>query len=128
MTNAPAASSDEIKKASLRKQKCDYMKKWVAARPEQQLRVRERAKRQRLKRRDLIIKFKSVPCMDCHIQYPPYVMQFDHRDPAEKCFGLANRKVGSTNAAFLAEVAKCDIVCANCHAERTHKQRIAGLI
>lgn len=64
---------------------------------------------------------KAVPCMDCGVQYPYWVMQFDHRDPAEKIevvSKLAARRVGWIK--LEAEVAKCDVVCANCHAERTY--------
>ena len=32
---------------------------------------------------------KSKPCMDCGISYPPYVMDFDHRNPSKKKFGIA---------------------------------------
>lgn len=71
--------------------------------------------------RELINRAKSRSCMDCGIQYNPWVMHFDHRNPAEKVFTIGCG--GSLNAARLtAEMAKCDVVCANCHAERTHKQ------
>lgn len=67
---------------------------------------------------------KSKPCMDCGHQYPPYVMQFDHRDPATK-----RDQVRSSHMIpwMIEEIKRCDLVCANCHAERTHKQREAGL-
>ncbi len=65
---------------------------------------------------------KSVPCMDCGVRYPPYVMDFDHRVPADKLFSLSDlRRHGSWPKLFI-EVDKCDIVCSNCHRERTHGQ------
>ncbi len=32
----------------------------------------------------IINKAKNVPCLDCGILYPSYVMDFDHREPAKK--------------------------------------------
>lgn len=64
---------------------------------------------------------KDTPCLDCKIKYPFYVMQFDHRDGSTKSLTLG--AIGSRGAYSLtrvaAEIAKCDVVCANCHAERT---------
>lgn len=62
--------------------------------------------------------YKDVPCMDCNIQFPPYVMDFDHRDPDDKLFDLSKPR-RSDQIVFLAEINKCDIVCANCHRIRT---------
>lgn len=77
-------------------------------------------------RRQLVLEAKSRPCADCGIQYPYYVMDFDHRDGRLKEFSLhAVHRV--TKRAILREIAKCDVVCANCHRERTHQRRVAGL-
>ena len=62
---------------------------------------------------------KNKPCMDCGISYPYYVMDFDHRNPAEKSGNLA-RMGASPFEEIIAEIAKCDLVCANCHRERTY--------
>jgi hypothetical protein len=69
----------------------------------------------------LVRERKSVPCMDCGVSYPYYVMDFDHRDPATKEFNIS-RAVGHgySLARFVAELDKCDVVCANCHRERTY--------
>ena len=62
------------------------------------------------------------PCTDCDRTFPPYVMDFDHRDPLAKSFNLTNsRAMLMTRSALLAEIAKCDVVCSNCHAERTYR-------
>jgi len=45
-------------------------------------------------------------------------MQFDHVRGV-KSFGIGGR-VTSRVETLAAEIAKCDVVCANCHAERTH--------
>ena len=73
--------------------------------------------RQHKKKRAIIDSFKSVPCMDCGKTYPTYVMDFDHRDPSTKLFLVSQtpRRV----QVMLDEIAKCDVVCSNCHRERT---------
>ena len=77
-------------------------------------------------RRKIVIDAKSQPCADCGIQYPYYVMDFDHRDGALKVFPL-NSVHRISMKAVLCEIAKCDVVCANCHRERTHRRRVAAL-
>lgn len=50
-------------------------------------------------------------------------MDFDHRDPAEKSFNISTAiPSGKGYERVLVEAAKCDIVCANCHRERTWGQ------
>lgn len=67
----------------------------------------------------------DVPCVDCGRRFPPCVMQFDHRDPATKKFVISQSRTRS-HSTLLAEVAKCDIVCTNCHRDRTYKRRMAA--
>lgn len=72
---------------------------------------------------------RTVPCMDCGGIFPPYVMDFDHRDPKTKLFSLAAGKSLLKNRVLLeAEVAKCDVVCANCHRIRTAAQYATGIL
>lgn len=73
--------------------------------------------------RELIRQAKSRPCADCGVQYPFYVMDFDHRDDEHKLFEL-NSVARRTVKAILLEIAKCDVVCANCHRERTYRRVI----
>ena len=70
---------------------------------------------------------KEKPCVDCGNSFPHYVMQFDHIDPSSKKFALAT--IGSGTRSRLAlenEVAKCELVCANCHAVRTWERDHMG--
>lgn len=64
---------------------------------------------------------KNGPCTDCQIHYPYYVMQFDHVR-GKKRFNIAHAKSYSDKV-ILEEIAKCDLVCANCHAKRTYLRR-----
>ena len=81
----------------------------------------ERQRRKRLAIRQLLEELKSKPCMDCGMKYPTYVMEFDHRDASTKSFsvGRADDQTSSIRRLLL-EIAKCDLVCANCHRERTY--------
>ncbi len=71
------------------------------------------------KRLALIARLKMRPCADCGFQHNPWVMQFDHRDPSKKLHLVSHMSMNK----FEAEAAKCDVVCANCHSERTHTKR-----
>lgn len=73
--------------------------------------------------REIIREAKSVPCMDCEQTYPYYVMDFDHREGVDKIYNIG-RMGRRSKKALLAEIAKCDVVCANCHRERTHARAL----
>lgn len=66
---------------------------------------------------------RDVPCMDCGCRYPPAAMDFDHRDSASKRSAVSRMIGRAGTARILEEVAKCDIVCANCHRLRTFRRR-----
>lgn len=71
--------------------------------------------------RDYIRAAKDAPCTDCGVQYPWYVMDFDHLSDKEFNIGHAvKRKLSLTRVA--AEIAKCELVCSNCHRIRTHQR------
>ena len=65
----------------------------------------------------------KTPCVDCGINYPYYVMDFDHvrgqkhANVMELVSTLSKKKIDE-------EIAKCEIVCSNCHRIRTHMRRI----
>ena len=71
-----------------------------------------------------LIKSHGGECIDCGYTGPPYQFHFDHRDPSQKEFGLGTYKCGWDK--LYEESLKCDLVCALCHNERTHKQRCNG--
>lgn len=66
---------------------------------------------------------KNRPCQDCGVEYPSYVMDFDHRPDEDKSFNIgAMVSSRPSMELFLAEIAKCDVVCSNCHRIRTHNR------
>jgi hypothetical protein len=85
-------------------------------------------KRYREEYRAELDKLKDAPCVDCGERFPPCVMDFDHIDPSSKKFSLANAPVGLSWELVLSEVAKCDLVCANCHRIRTFLTRPRSLV
>jgi hypothetical protein len=67
---------------------------------------------------------QGKPCADCGRTYPPYVMEWDHLPGTEKALVLADvRRAAHAKERVLAEIAKCELVCANCHRERTFGRR-----
>lgn len=69
------------------------------------------------KKRDVVIAERAARgnvCMDCaHTDS----LQWHHRDPNEKKFAIGMSIIRSY-ADVYAELAKCDLVCPNCHAKR----------
>lgn len=79
-------------------------------------------KRQTIKNREVIWEEIQKPCTDCGL-VDPIVMEFDHRPSEEKKYDIG-RMVGNTYSleTLRAEIAKCDVVCANCHRCRTNSR------
>lgn len=67
---------------------------------------------------EIVIEAKSKPCTDCGTQYNWWQMQFDHL--RDKSFNISAMKQGKDR--ILLEIEKCEVVCANCHSDRTYKR------
>ena len=68
---------------------------------------------------------ESSVCVDCGHHYSYWNMQFDHLPQYIKSFNISNyRTVTQDLERIKAEIAKCDIVCGNCHSDRGHYRRI----
>lgn len=61
---------------------------------------------------------KEKPCIDCGIVYPHYIMDYDHK--YDKKYNVSRMVTCGSKEKILEEISKCDLVCANCHRERTH--------
>lgn len=83
---------------------------------------RDCVRRWKQRNRALLWELKKAPCGDCHESFPAECMDFDHRDPKTKLRDIS-RMVDRPSEEILAEIAKCDLVCANCHRTRTKKRR-----
>jgi hypothetical protein len=103
----------EYNRKHYKKNKIDYLKSANKAR-----------KKYRDKILDLISKLKDKPCADCDVKYIKEVMEFDHLDSKIKIDSISNMiSWGRSEEDILREVAKCDLVCANCHRIRTVNRR-----
>lgn len=79
----------------------------------------KRARRQK-EVREYVRSLKSVPCLDCGVSYPPYVMEFHHRNPTEKEHDMNRLANNGSYVTIDREAGKCDILCANCHRMREY--------
>lgn len=67
-------------------------------------------------------KLERGECFDCKHKVTMdnlLLFDFDHRDPSDKV-GNVSKLVYGARHKFYQEVAKCDLVCGDCHAKRTH--------
>jgi len=81
--------------------------------------------RQALRRREglkFIRSLKTGPCVDCGKHRQPCQLDFDHRAGETKHYSVS-KMTNLLPATVMAEVAKCDLVCALCHRIRTHERK-----
>jgi hypothetical protein len=81
-----------------------------------------RERKQRLNRERtqfLLAYFAAHPCADCG-ESDPIVLEFDHL--GDKAFDIGSGFTYRNWEAVLAEIAKCEVVCRNCHKRRTARR------
>ena len=84
--------------------------------------AKARAAIERPANRRIVATYLSThPCVDCG-EADPVVLEFDHRDPAEKANEVSRLIHASTPGKLLREIEKCDVRCGNCHRIRTAAQ------
>lgn len=103
-------------------QKAAARRHYLANRQKMINRAKDDRDRRKQEGRKILVEAKNKPCADCGVQYPYYVMQFDHLDGDDKEFNIGGAWLRYGFQRILDEIAKCDVVCANCHAERTHQR------
>lgn len=69
---------------------------------------------------DYIQSLKTAPCTDCRETFPAPCMDFDHVR-GEKTIDISDL-VGCRLDRLIAELEKCELVCANCHRLRTWRR------
>jgi hypothetical protein len=87
----------------------------------------ERGAKRRQRNYDYVNALKMAPCTDCKNTFPPICMDFDHvrgtkykRPGMNTTGGVASMCAqGLSLKNIKAEIAKCELVCANCHRIRT---------
>lgn len=88
-------------------------------------RMAERRDAARLRNNEYIWEYLSChPCVDCGID-DIVVLEFDHL--SNKKYNVAGMKSHSL-AALVEEIAKCEVVCRNCHMRRTAERGKWGIL
>lgn len=72
-------------------------------------------------RRRLLAEAKAQPCVDCGGRFGPECMDFDHVRGAKE-FNVSSAFLWMRLDRLYGELAKCDLVCANCHRTRSVKR------
>lgn len=68
------------------------------------------------------------PCTDCGRSYHPVAMQWDHIGD-DKVVNVSDAiRRGWSKERVLSEIAKCELVCANCHSVRTYVRRSGEMV
>ena len=90
----------------------------------------ERAKRFYIMYYKIISKFKlKKGCSFCNYKKCSEALQFHHIDKSTKLFGISDKLSKKNNLSKIkwkeikSEIRKCIILCANCHAEETYRER-----
>lgn len=106
-----------------KKQELEYGRLYKQNNPEKRRETsRKSAAKNLVAFRLLLNGIKNVACFDCKVKFAFCAMDFDHRDTTTKLFNISEAQSMNENV-LMAEIAKCDVVCANCHRIREHNRR-----
>ena len=83
--------------------------------------ILEQVKRKKMEYLKWYDSLKQKPCVDCNRTFPSYAMDFDHLNEKKFMLSLA-RKGRWSKEMVLAEISKCDLICAVCHRIRTYNR------
>lgn len=87
----------------------------------QKEKARKRRTVSRSKQADVLNKYKEdAGCIDCNEKYPYWLLDFDHKPEFQKVDSPYRMIRMINTTAMWEEVAKCDVVCPNCHRIRTY--------
>ena len=73
--------------------------------------------KRRKKLKEELVKYKDGKCEMCGYNKCIDALEFHHKDPNEKDFGIASNGHTRSFDQLKTEVDKCLLVCANCHRE-----------
>jgi hypothetical protein len=73
--------------------------------------------RARRRRKVELITTLGGKCQKCGYNKSVWALDFHHRDKAEKEFSIGQKLGLISKKRLVVEVAKCDLLCRNCHAE-----------
>jgi hypothetical protein len=114
-----AAWRGECRPCAVEQNRANNRSRYAALGEEATKRARERGAAIRAERIAMVNAIKlERGCIDCGYNAHPAALHFDHRDPALKDFTIA-KSLTFGLPKLLAEIAKCDVRCANCHTIRS---------
>ena len=74
-------------------------------------------RKRRKKIREMAVAYKGGRCERCGYNRVIEVLEFHHRDPSQKDFGISARGYTRSWERVRCELDKCVLLCANCHRE-----------
>lgn len=101
---------------------CKACKTAEAKTPEFREKHRAKSAERYARAREIFYALKDRPCLDCGGRFPHYVMEFDHPNRDIKTGTISQMAMAGITQRFLDEIAKCDLICSNCHRIRTRRQ------
>jgi hypothetical protein len=94
----------------------ERLRRFRIANPEKRIKDQQRRRAIITSRLDAIKLERG--CVDCGFNGHPVALEFDHLPGSGKVANISHMRGGSW-AAVEAEIAKCEVVCSNCHRIRT---------
>ena len=97
----------------------DYCKKHYASNKQRYI------AKSKIRRKRVVTEFQASklgkPCVDCRGIFPPVAMDYDHVIGTKEN-GVSALVRDASSKRVIAEIAKCELVCACCHRIRTAKR------
>ena len=83
---------------------------------------RKKARLRWRQKADFVARYKlAAGCFDCGYKEYPEALQFDHVSGTKK--GIIGQFLDKSWGKLLAEIEKCEVRCANCHAVATKRRQ-----
>ena len=102
-----------------KRQNAEATQRWRERNPEK---YRESWTRVQEEKKQLLLDARIGGCVKCG-ENDPACLDFHHRDGKRNKLGNIGEIRRFSNERILAEIAKCDVLCANCHRKHHHSER-----
>lgn len=98
----------------------EYKRRWIRENKQRHI---EYVRNREGKMQEWFLEYrKNQACEICGENHPA-CLDFHHVNPAEKKFEVSARRNRPSMKALIEEIAKCRVLCANCHRKEHWKQR-----
>ena len=96
-------------------------KRLVLCEIEKRKRNYEKVKNRRQRLKEMGVEYLGGKCMKCGYDKCIAALEFHHRNPEEKEFGIS-RYQNLSWSRIIVELDKCDLLCSNCHKELHYEE------